>query len=216
MNNTLDLVRFVTVLTRFAWDYHQAEAEAENKERTRGMNLKASTHKPSIRHKESGLLVYVRLGSTTTINDNVYCGRLRHNIVIDLYSSKGDERNVEEVFELKAAITKEFSKWGEYLKKAGTKFDNWIVTNSETGKMLPPLDSLKYRIRKSIEPFNEQVDAAALEELINLNDGGVPGPYELASSYLENSGLYSMQDFNGVGIELSFNVDENLCCPGEE
>ena len=283
MNNTLDLVRFVTVLVRFAATVN-------------GISIKGSTHKPSVRHETSGFLAFVRLGGTEIINANTYCGMLRHRVVIDLYSPKTDPRNIEDVFGLYAAIVNEFPRWGCYLKKAGTVFDDTLNTKAsyETGndeiktvidtskkplsipfvfRGLPttarveviddtkedsdkyigeddigkfvrykkpryhtteekadddqclklekiekgisradPLDLLKCRVRTidSEDKMTEESMRTEFEKLINLDDGE-PGPYELASSYLENSGSYSMQDYSGAGIELTFAVDEKVC-----
>ena len=179
MNNTLNLVRFVTVLVKYA-------ATQSNEQEIKKV---ISTHRPSKRHELKNMVAYTRLGGTSILVDNVYCGRLRHNIVIDIYSPKTNSSNVEEVFELQTEIRKEFGKWGRYLRRAG-KYDG------------DSLDELKERIRNGSN--------GRIEEEIGL-DETESGPYELASSFLENGGSYSMADFVGAGLELNFYVDEVLC-----
>ena len=195
MNNTLDLVRCVTILIRYA-------AKDSSKPDIRNVR---STHKPSKRHEGSGLLAYVRLGGTRIINPNVYCGMLRHTIIIDLYSPKTGEENVEDVFELKNVITKEFPRWGKYISVDMIELKKAVEPgecNKKDYGVDEWLDHLKCQVREkkgpaaNLYPFLDNVEKS--------------GPYELASSFLENSGLYSMENFSGAGIELSFEVDEKV------
>lgn len=193
MNNTLDLVRFVTVLVKYA--------ATQSKEQE--IKRVISTHRPSKRHELKNMVAYTRLGGTSILVDNVHCGRLRHNIVIDIYSPKTNSSNVEEVFKLQTEIRKEFGKWGRYLRRAGTCFKDTEDKDTECKEL--DLDDLKRKVREADSPL----DREDFEELIGLEKEN-PGPYELASSFLENGGSYSMADFVGAGLELSFDVDEVL------
>ena len=202
MNNTLDLVRFITLLVLISGERLE--------EIDKSIKIDRSTHKPSKRNEKSELLAYVRLGGTQIINPNVYCGMLRHTIIIDLYSAKTDPKNVEEVFEFMTKIVEDFPNWGDYIRKAGGNA-NYKGSQLDCRKMelrLPKnKDSEAYKKCFGENDLKELSPEVAEDKIKKLPKDG---PYELASSFLENSGLYSMQEFNGVGIELSFEVDEKV------
>lgn len=104
---------------------------------------------------ESGLFIYIRNGGIEIINPNVYCGILRHRIVIDIIGANSTPQTIKKVLCVYSELFGAFKDFGGYISS-------------------------------------------------------LDGQYELASSYLDSGGTFALPGNTGVGMEVSFFVDERL------
>lgn len=65
------------------------------------------------RSKTDGAVLYVKLGGTETILDNIHCGRQRKRIVIDAYVGDTSTDAVEELYKIYDALVRVFREQGD-------------------------------------------------------------------------------------------------------
>lgn len=195
MNNTQDLLEGIILLSELATIDKEGIV----------------TFDPTTRYESKKFVIFVRLGSTDVINDNAYCGMLRHRIIIDIYSPTTEIKGIKRVFSNKADIEKGFSTWGRLIDRAsnvGSAVSKTVSIEDIADKIYEETQKIDAERKDAMDKGENFEERDPWDGIVDPRAGGVI--YELASSYLENTGTYTLPGPIGTGLEMSFSVDESV------